>query len=282
MPRTVSPSVEANIGKLLLDAGKLTEMDIERIVRAQREKNRRFGEAAVQLGLVEEEDILRVLARQFKYPCLLASTRLSEHLVIVHQPFGLQAEALRMLRSQLLLRWFGGQRKKLALISCCAEEGCSGLAANLAIAFSQSGVRTLLIDADMRTPSLHTFFGIGNSVGLSELLAGRSKITAAIQQIDGLANFALLGGGAPPPNPQELLGRPAFDDLLEAISSQYDIILFNTPPALSSADAQLIAARAGGGLLVTRRHQTRLDEVLKVKEHLNAADVEIVGAVLGE
>lgn len=283
IPKTEPARVEARIGKLLLEAGKLAETDIERIAKMQREKNLRFGEAALQLGLVEEVEIVRMLARQFEYPCLLAATALSEELVTVHQPFGPQAEALRMLRSKLLLRWFDGQRnKKLALTSSRSEEGCSRMAANLAVAFSQLGERTLLIDADLRASGQHGRFGIDNGVGLSDLLAGRGKLTEAIQRIDGLANLAVLCGGAPPPNPQELLGRPAFDDVLEAVSSQFDIILFDTPPALSSADAQLIAAKAGGCLLVTRRHQARLDEVLRVKEHLSSARVELLGAVLGD
>jgi chain length determinant protein tyrosine kinase EpsG len=165
---------DANIGKLLQDAGKLKPQDMERVLKLQQEQNLRFGEAALKLGLVTEADIQQALSLQFEYPYIpAAEASLSPELTAATAPYSKEAEALRSVRSALLLRWFHDGRKTLAIGSARANEGASYLAANLAVLFAQMGRKVLLIDANMRQPRQHDIFNLGNGMGLSDILAER-------------------------------------------------------------------------------------------------------------
>ena len=209
IPSASLKATDAAIGKLLLDAGKLKQQDMERVLKLQHEQNLRFGEAAIRLGLVTEADIQHALSFQFEYP-YLANDRegLSGELVAAVAPYGKEAEALRSVRSQLLLRWFQDGRKTLA-IGCASEgDGASYMAANLAVLFAQLGRKTLLIDANMRQPRQHQIFNLGNSKGLSDILAGRADATIA-SSIKSFPTLSVLPSGSPPPNPAELLMRPS-------------------------------------------------------------------------
>lgn len=272
---------DVQLGQLLLQAGKLSERDIDVIAEKQRQEGMRFGEAALSLGLLREDDLRHALARQYFYPCLLDSdSSIDADLVAAFRPYGPEVEALRDLRSGLMLRWFGGHRKLLALISARPGDGCSRLAANLAIVFSQLGERTLLIDTNLRDPGLHRLFRLGGDPGLSSVLAGRHTLDAAVSCIHALGDLWVLPAGIQPPNPQELLSRPSFIHLLNTVSEQYDVVLLDTSPALQSADAQIVATRAAACVIVTRRDATHLSDVAAVKDQLLGAGVEVLGAVL--
>lgn len=273
---------DKTIGRLLLDAGKLRLNDVELIERCQKEHGVRFGEAAVQLGLVAEADIMQVLAQQFSYPYLQQGEGgFSEELVAAYRPFSPQVEALRGLRSQLMLRWFSEEHKHLALVGFGEGDGCSYMAANLAIVFSQLGERTVLIDADLRRPRQHQLFNLTQRQGLSDLLAGRAGIEA-ICRISSFVDLSVLPAGTIPPNPQELLGRPAFGALMRDLVKSYDVILLDTPPGTQYADMQNIVASAGAALLVMRKHATRMSDALALQGQLANAKAQIVGAVLNE
>jgi protein-tyrosine kinase len=270
---------ERQIGALLVDAGKITPEDAERVLRMQKEKGLRFGEAAVRLGLVSETDIQQVLSTQFEYPYLhSAQSGVGAEVVAAYEPFSKQVELLRALRSQLMLRWFGPERRLLAVSSPGRRDGRSYLAANLAVVFSQLGERTLLIDADMRHSRQHGLFGLPNKDGLSTVLSGRSGST--VRRIPGLLDLSVLTAGPTPPNPQELLGREGFASLLEDESRQFDVVIIDTPAAEASADAQRIAYLARGTLLVGRLHRTRLREMEALSASIASAGAEVVGTVL--
>ena len=223
---------ERTIGKLLLESGKISPEDADQILRTQHEQGLRFGEAAILLGLVTEQDIHNVISQQFDYPCLPPNSEgLDPELVAAFHPRDPKVEALRVLRSQIALRWYS-EHKSLVVTGARNGQGTSHIVANLAVVFSQLGERTLLIDADMRNPRQHQLFRQPNSPGLSDILAGRAG-TDVIRKVDGMANLALLTAGTVPPNPQELLGRPALADLFNALDVEYDIILFDTPPVLA-------------------------------------------------
>jgi chain length determinant protein tyrosine kinase EpsG len=269
------------MGRLLLDAGKLTAIDVNRVAVAQREKNLSFGEAAARLGLVSKEDVARALAQQFRYPYVTdKSSYLDPTLVAAYRPFGTTAEALRELRSQLQLRWFDQNRRPLAIVSPRKRSGCSRLAANLAIVFSQLGERTLLIDANFRRASQQTLFGVQQGVGLSDFLAGRCSLGDAFTTVPPFEDLKLLCAGTQPPNPQELLGQGTFQYLLEIAPANFDVVIIDTPPILEFADAQMIAAAAGGCLLTARRHQTRLADVERAKERFEPARAVLVGTTI--
>lgn len=273
-------TTDAAIGKLLQDAGKLKLQDMERVLKLQHEQNLRFGEAAIKLGLVTEADIQHALSFQFEYPYLSNDHEgLSPELVAAAAPYGKEAESLRSVRSQLLLRWFQQGRKTLAM-GCAREgEGASYLAANLAVLFAQLGRKTLLIDADMRQPRQHQIFNLGNGKGLSDILAGRADATIA-SPIKSFPTLSVLPSGSPPPNPAELLVRPAFGTLLNQLESDYDVILIDASPSQYVSDFQAVAARTGGVLIAARRNVSQLTALVELKEKITLAGAQVVGAVV--
>jgi protein-tyrosine kinase len=273
-----------SIGAILVDAGRLRIEDADVIMRLQREKGLRFGEAAKQLGLLTEADIDFALARQFRYPYVIrGSSTLDEEIVAAYTPAAPEVEALRALRSQLMLRWFAPdvKNKTLAIVSTERNEGRSWLAANLAVVFSQLGERTLLIDADLRHPRQHTLFGIGNVAGLSVILSGRGSLDA-VQAIPDLPGLSVLPAGALPPNPQELLGGEQFASLLDHLYGLFDVVIVDTPSMTETADAQVVAARAGGALVVARKNVSRASRLRESVNLLAQGNTQIVGCVMNE
>jgi chain length determinant protein tyrosine kinase EpsG len=268
------------LGKLLFDAGKLTEIDVNRVVVAQRKKNVRFGEAAMRLGLVTREDVEQALAQQFGYPYVTADSGLDPTLVAAHQPFGAAAEGLRELRSQLQLRWFNEKEHTLAICAPRRRSGSSHLAANLAISFAQLGERTLLIDANFRKPSQHSLFNAMPGAGLSHLLIGRCGLDEALVPIAPFADLKVLFAGTQPPNPQELLSRVTFRYLLETSSSNFDVVIIDTPPILEYSDAQIVASVTGGCLLAARRHKTRVTDIERAREKFAPTRAAILGTAI--
>lgn len=273
-------STDANIGKMLQDAGKLKPQDLERVLKLQQSQNLRFGAAALQLGLVTEADIQQVLSQQFEYPTIpAAEASLSPELTAATDPYSKTAEALRTVRSELLLRWFKDGRKTLAIGSARADEGASYLAANLAVLFAQMGRKVLLIDANMRQPRQHEIFNLGKGMGLSDVLAERVP-TLEVRAVKSFPTLTVLPAGSPPPNPAELLARPTFGTLLSGLESNYDIILLDTAPAQLSSDFQLISARVGGMLIAARRNVSRLASLAELKEKITFTGAQVVGAVV--
>ena len=272
------------IGGILIDAGRLKLEDAERILHLQREQGLLFGDAALKLGLLTEADIQFALSRQFNFPYLVrGESKVSEDLIAAYARAGPQLEALRALRSQLMLRWFDNDptRKALAIVSGERREGRSYIAANLAVVFSQLGQHTLLIDADMRNSSQHKLFGLDNSGGLSEALSGRGG-PVTIRHISGLPELWVLPSGASPPNPLELLARPRFPQLLAELGQKFDVILLDSPAATDYADAQTLAVRAGAALIVARKNATRMWQVRGVSDSVAQGNATIVGTVLND
>ena len=282
---TETPTAGAgrSIGAILIDNGRLTPEAAERILKLQKEQGMRFGDAAIQLGLLTEEDIQQALSRQYEYPYLMpGDDRVSEEVIAAFKPFSPVVEQLRALRSQLMLRWFDAEtgHKALAVVSPDAGEGRSFIAANLAVVFSQLGERTLLIDADLRNPSQHQLFRLSNKLGLSSILAGRAELEETVTRIPGLIDLSVMPAGATPPNPQELLSRPLFSALMATVQGQYDIVVVDTPAGAITADHQTIAARTRGALVVARKDITSAPHLQSLVAALQHSGVEVVGSVL--
>ncbi|NMG31219.1 chain length determinant protein tyrosine kinase EpsG [Aromatoleum evansii] len=278
----LDPKGEHSIGAILMAAGRLRADENERIVRLQRDKGLRFGEAAVKLGLASETDIRYAMARQFDYPCLQAGeSKVSPRVIAAFNPFSAQVEALRALRSQLMLRWFdpSAGRKLLAVVSADRGAGRSWMAANLGVVFSQLGLRTLVIDADLRRPSLHTLFGLDTGSGLSTLLLGRPA-PDALRPVPGLRSLAVLQAGVVPPNPQELLSRPMLGQLLQQYSAAFDVVILDTAAGERCADGVMVAARARAALMVARRNTSRMAAVRRYAERLRESGVGLAGSVM--
>ncbi|MFI4927803.1 MAG: chain length determinant protein tyrosine kinase EpsG, partial [Burkholderiales bacterium] len=148
-----------------------------------------------------------------------------------------------------------------------------------AVLFAQTGKRTLLIDADLRRPRQHALFGISAQNGLSAILAGRAGLDSLVE-IPGIPDLTVLPAGVVPPNPTELLSRPLFQRLLNALRARYEIILLDTPAASCGGDADTIAARAGGALVVACRDVSSVPALTSLCGNLESFGVSVTGAVL--
>lgn len=273
-----------NIGASLYDSGKITAEQVARILQYQKENKLRFGEAAVALGYVTEVEVRQILAGQFDYPYLeKGEGSLSQELVAAYAPFSAEMENLRALRNQLMLRWLDKESgtNALAIVSADRGDGRSWLAANLAIIFSQLGERTLLVDANLRTPRQHTLFGLENKEGLSQMLADR-MVESSLNRIPKFRDLTVLPAGPTPPNPQELICCSSFQILLNQWMQQYDVVLIDTPAFSQAVDAQSIAGKTHGALLLTHQGHTRFTALSEIKVMLDAADAKLVGAIISK
>ncbi len=285
MPAAAGRAAAPRIGEILVADGRMTPQQVEQVLEAQKRGNQRFGELAVKMGFVTEQHVEAVLARQFGLPTAtdLSNAKLPSKIVAAMRPLSPFVESMRTLRSQLMMRWFDGtpQQSALAITSVDRGDGKSFICANLAVAFSQLGERTLLIDADLRHATQHQIFGLKNSMGLSGVLSGRAGLEE-VAVIEGLPNLAILPSGPTPPNPLELLGRPDFAKLLNDMSTEFDVILVDTPSAQEAADAHVVAQRARAALLVGRKDKTRSKEIAQLTGILSNSGINVLGATLNE
>lgn len=271
---------DSSIGGLLLESGKITPENAERVLRMQKELGIRFGEAALRLGLITEADIQQVLARQFDYPYLQKGEgKYSDLLVAAYEPFSPQVETLRAVRSQVMLRWFARNHKALVIVGGASGDGASLFAANLAVVFSQLGERTLLVDANLRNPRQHEIFDVKTRQGLSDVLAGRAQLDV-ITKVESFVDLSVLAAGTLPPNPQELLSRASFAGLNTELESLFDIVIYDVAAFELGSDAMAIAARAGGALIVARKNHSLLADINVLAEQIVQSGAKVVGSVM--
>ncbi len=273
-----------SIGAILVEQGRLSPDEVEKIQQFALRNGLRFGDAALKLHLLTETDVDQAIAQQFKYPVLPRGGEhgVADDVVAAYLPQSQMVEPLRLLRSQLSLRRVDSEKKQILVIASAGRgEGRSWLAANLATVFAQMGERVLLIDADLRHPRQHELFNLNNSVGLSALLTGRAG-REIVRRIHPKLRLFVLPAGSVPPNPQELLGRPVFDVVLDLFADQYDLVIMDTPATSESADAQVLAARADSAVLLVRRNHTRVDELRTAMQNLTESGVRVIGSVISE
>lgn len=277
--------VDRSIGDFLREARGLTAAQIEQILAYQKQHRVAFGEAAVALKLVSRDDVLWALSQQFHYPYAPASAAsdLNPELVTALDPFDEASEMFRDIRAQLLMGVLAPDlpRRALAVLSPNIGDGKTFFAANLAVAFSQLGGRTLLIDGDMRTPRQHTLFGVQARAGLSGILAGRTD-DDVIHELSNLPGLYLLPAGTVPPNPLELVQRASFALLVKEVCSKFDHVVIDSPAASHGADARVLAATSGAALLIGRRDRSRMASVGTLVQQLTKAHVRFAGVVVNE
>jgi chain length determinant protein tyrosine kinase EpsG len=277
--------VDRSIGDIIAETRHLSAEQVEQILAHQRERGIRFGEAAIQLGFASTDDVLFALAQQFHYPYAPEEQRkASPELVALNQPFSVQAESFRAIRSQLMMRVFTEQqepRRALAVISPNSGDGKTFFAANLAVTLAQLGGRTLLVDADMRGPRQHAVFNLTNNSGLSGILSGRVE-SQVVQQVPGVASLFLLPVGITPPNPLELVERPAFGLLIRELVSKFDHVVVDSPAGEYGADATVIAARCGAVLVIARKDATRVGKLQDLVASLADSNTQLAGVVMNE
>ncbi len=275
---------DRSIGSIIAETRNLSADQVERVLQYQRERGIRFGEAAVALGYVNAEDVLEALSKQFHYPYAPSERKSrSPELVALNQPFSSQAEVFRGIRSQITMRLYreNEARRALAVISPDSLDGKSYFAANLAVTLAQLGGRTLLVDADLRRPRQHEIFDIKNQSGLSSILSGRSE-PRVIQQVEGLNSLFVLPVGAVPPNPVELLERPAFGLLMRELAVKFDHVLVDTSAGQYGADAAIVASRCGAALVLARQNKSRVTALQDLTDSLDGMSTTLVGTVMNE
>jgi polysaccharide biosynthesis transport protein len=206
----------------------------------------------------------------------LASSREAVELVTQARPQSQMAESYRALRTSLLLSNLGTPPKVIMITSARPQEGKTTTSINTAIVLAQKGVRVLLVDADLRRPSVHKTLGMGPRSGLSNVLTGSITLEHAITRSSILSNLFVLPAGTPPPNPAELLASSNINDLRE----HYDHIVIDTPPTLSVTDAVVLSQRVDAIILVIRSSKTTKQALRRSRDILMQVNARITGVLL--
>lgn len=197
--------------------------------------------------------------------------------IVEDKPKSIAAEAYRTLRTNIQYSSFDKDLRTVVVTSSEPGEGKSTTAGNLALSFSQAERKTILIDCDLRKPSLHKRFKISNLIGLSDILIGKEHIEDALKKHND--NLYVLTSGKLPPNPSEMLGSNAMGKLLEELKACFDIIVLDSAPIQAVTDAQILSTKVDGTILVVRAEKTKKDSVIQAKELLQKVGANIVGVV---
>jgi non-specific protein-tyrosine kinase len=199
-------------------------------------------------------------------------------LVTITDPRSPASEAYRTLRTNLSFYSLDKPLRTLVVTSPAAGEGKSTTIANLAVTMAQSGRRTILVDTDLRRPTLHELFGAQMSPGLTDMIMAEAG-DLPLQKTE-VENLWLLSSGAKPPNPADMLGAARMEQIIAQLAEQADIVLFDAPPVMAAADAAILGARVDGVLLVIQAGKTRRDHSERAREILEKSRARIVGAAL--
>ncbi|MFC4025119.1 CpsD/CapB family tyrosine-protein kinase [Oceanobacillus longus] len=189
------------------------------------------------------------------------------------------SEQYRTIRTNIQYASVDNEIKSLLVTSSGPSEGKSTTIANLAVVYAQTGKKVLLIDADLRKPTVHYTFRLDNLRGLSNILVGQNTLDEAVNRTD-VDNLDVISCGPIPPNPSELLASRKMADFLKEVTAAYDLVIFDTPPVLAVTDAQILANIVDGSLLVVRSKHTDLEAANKAKEILEPAQAKLLGTVL--
>lgn len=190
-----------------------------------------------------------------------------------------RVEAFRVLRTNMQFIDVDSSEKVFVVSSALPGEGKTTTAVNLALTLSQAGQRTLLVECDLRRPKASSALGVDNAIGVTTVLVGKVAVGDAIQKHDR-SDLHVLGSGAVPPNPAELLQSKAMAELLAEVRGQYDIVIIDAPPLLPVTDAALLVAQADGALLIARHGKTTRDQFSQAINRLEQVDARPVGVVL--
>ena len=210
----------------------------------------------------------------------LTSSREVVELVTQVRPQSQMAESYRALRTSLLLSSLGAPPKVIMVTSARPQEGKTTTAINSAIVLAQKGVRVLLVDADLRRPSVHKTLGMGPRSGLSNVLTGSATLEQAIATSPILPNLFILAAGSPPPNPAELLASSNMKDVLDELRVQFDHVVIDTPPTLSVTDAVVLSPRVDAIILVIRSGQTTKQALRRARDILMQVNAHVTGVLL--
>jgi capsular exopolysaccharide synthesis family protein len=205
--------------------------------------------------------------------------RLKPTLVTYYKPKSRLAEAFRGVRTALYFSSEGQGHRVIQVTSANPGEGKSTLAANLAVSIARSGKRVVLVDADLRRPTVHDNFGLENAVGLASYGAGKADLAQVLQPTP-VKGLSVITSGPIPANPAELLTSPRFKELLDTLREGYDFVIVDTPPLLAVTDPAVVAPRVDGVILTLRITKKSRPDAERSKEILNTLGVKVIGVVV--
>ena len=208
-----------------------------------------------------------------------AACAIEPTIVIHHEPRSVKSEAIRGLRTAIYFSTRGSGHKVIQITSPHSGDGKTTLISNLAVSIAQTGKRVLLMDCDLRRPTVHKKFGLTSTLGVSNVLVDEAELVEAIQS-DVVPNLSVLPSGPTPPNPAELLTLPRFEQLLNLVREQYDFVLVDSPPLLAVSDPCIIAPRVDGVLLAIKIVHNGRPHAIAAREMLAGLNVNVLGVVV--
>lgn len=191
------------------------------------------------------------------------------------------AEQYRTIRTNIQFSTVDQELKTIMVTSSGPGEGKSTTAANLAVVFAQLGKKVLLVDSDLRKPTVHHTFGMNNLIGFTTVLTKQTTLASAIVETEE-KDLYVLPSGPIPPNPAEMLSSKAMEQFIADVKAAFDYIIFDTPPLLAVTDPQVLAKKCDGTILVVFSGKTEREQSVKGKELLEKAKSKLLGVVLND
>lgn len=202
-------------------------------------------------------------------------------LIVANNPKSTISEQFRTIRTNLQFSMVDSELKTMSVISAEPDSGKSILSANLAAAFAQEDKKVLIIDSDLRKPTLHKIFNVKNFRGLSTLITDKVSLHDIVQETS-VNNLYIITSGPIPPNPSELLRSTRMNQIIEAVKESFDLVIFDTPPVLAVTDAQIITTRTDGALFVVQKGEVKKEQVRKSAELLENVRANVLGFVFNK
>jgi capsular exopolysaccharide synthesis family protein len=271
LPTTpVSPNVQLNV-LLAAAVGFMLAVAAALLLEYLDDTLKSADDLSTSLGLTPLGSIERIKGSDLK-----------DKLIPAHDPFSPVAESYRLVRSNIQFMAIDQPAKSIVITSSNPGEGKTTTTANLAIAMAQAELRTILVDADLRRPTLHKVFGLPNLGGLTELLRSPELDPNSQLRQTGIENLQLMTSGPLPPNPAELLSSQRMTQLVKRLEEMADVIIFDSPPVMAVTDAAVLSRRAGGVILITQAGRTRRGVTRQAIKRLDQVGANILGAILNQ